>query len=58
MIFALMICVSLMENNKKDVIDMAESKYHFERLTPIDDMNLANYFIDECLNNCEDEFNI
>lgn len=53
-----MICVSLMENNKKDVIDMAESKYHFERLTPIDDMNLANYFIDECLNNCEDEFNI
>ena len=36
-----MICVALMENNKKDVTDMAESKYHFERLTPIDDMDLA-----------------
>ena len=43
MIFALMICVSLMENNKKDVTDMAESKYHFERLTPIDDMDLEVY---------------
>ena len=38
-----MICVSLMENNKKDVTDMAESKYHFERLTPIDDMDLEVY---------------
>lgn len=43
MIFALMICVALMENNKKDVTDMAESKYHFERLTPIDDMDLEVY---------------
>jgi hypothetical protein len=42
-IFALMICVALMENNKKDVTDMAESKYHFERLTPIDDMDLEVY---------------
>jgi len=32
-----------MENNKKDVTDMAESKYHFERLTPIDDMDLEVY---------------
>lgn len=38
-----MICVALMENNKKDVTDMAESKYHFERLTPIDDMDLEVY---------------
>lgn len=43
MIFALMVCVALMENNKKDVTDMAESKYHFERLTPIDDMDLEVY---------------
>ena len=43
MIFALMICVALMENNKKDVTDMAESKYHFERLTPIDDIDLKVY---------------
>lgn len=43
MIFALMICVASMENNKKDVTDMAESKYHFERLTPIDDMDLEVY---------------
>lgn len=32
-----------MENNKKDVTDMAESKYHFERLTPIDDIDLKVY---------------
>ena len=32
-----------MENNKKDVTDMADSKYHFERLTPIDDMDLEVY---------------
>lgn len=38
-----MVCVALMENNKKDVTDMAESKYHFERLTPIDDMDLEVY---------------
>lgn len=38
-----MICVALMENNKKDVTDMAESKYHFERLTPIDDIDLKVY---------------
>lgn len=38
-----MICVALMENNKKDVTDMAEKKYHFERLTPIDDMKLDVY---------------
>jgi len=38
-----MICVALMENNKKDVTDMAECKYHFERLTPIDDMDLEVY---------------
>lgn len=43
MIFALMVCVALMENNKKDVTDMAESKYHFERLTPIDNMDLEVY---------------
>lgn len=38
-----MICVALLENNKKDVTDMAESKYHFERLTPIDDIDLKVY---------------
>lgn len=38
-----MIWVALMENNKKDVTDMAESKYHFERLTPIVDMDLEVY---------------
>lgn len=38
-----MVCVALMENNKKDVTDMAESKYHFERLTPIDNMDLVVY---------------
>ena len=27
----------------KDVIDMEESKYKFERLTPIDNMNLDVY---------------
>ena len=43
MIFVLMIWVALMENNKKDVTDMAESKYHFERLTPIVDMDLEVY---------------
>lgn len=43
MIFALMICVALMENNKKDVTNMAESQYHFERLTPIDNMDLEVY---------------
>lgn len=38
-----MVCVALMENNKKDLTDMAESKYHFERLTPIDNMDLEVY---------------
>ena len=28
---------------RKDVINLAEKKYHFERLTPIDDMDLNVY---------------
>lgn len=44
------------QNEKKDVTNMAERKYHFERLTPIDDMDLDVY--EEAINHAFDNSDI